>query len=207
MTTWLSRLIKLLKELKASPIEELGTQRMQAKLIQVKLTKCQSWLMAIIKLKFSLKRMEVTVVSQMKMVRLVKSQNKRPKSGWIKYRIPLSKTIVIVTEELTVKKRLMNPSLGTTFHFQMRKNLRMNRKKKALRKMKMREIGTFSEMRTMALCKPMSCLWLCNREKRQNVKIELRLSSKISNKFKTEFLHVNLKVSRLVVRRLSSRNK
>jgi hypothetical protein len=63
-----------------------------------------------------------------------------------------------VTEELTVKKRLMNPSLGTTFHFQMRKNLRMNRKKKALRKMKMREIGTFSEMRTMALCKPMSCL-------------------------------------------------
>ena len=207
MTTWLSRLIKLLKELKASPIEELGTQRMQAKLIQVKLTKCQSWLMAIIKLKFSLKRMEVTVVSQMKMVRLVKSQNKRPKSGWIKYRIPLSKTIVIVTEELTVKKRLMNPSLGTTFHFQMRKNLRMNRKKKALRKMKMREIGTFSEMRTMALCKPMSCPWLCNREKRQNVKIELRLSSKISNKFKTEFLHVNLKVSRLVVRRLSSRNR
>ena len=81
MTTWLSRLIKLLKELKASPIEELGTQKMQAKLIQVKLTKCQSWLMAIIKLKFSHKRMEVTVVSQMKMVRLVKSQNKRPKSG------------------------------------------------------------------------------------------------------------------------------
>ena len=81
MTTWLSRLIKLLKELKASPIEELGTQKRQAKLMQVKFTKCQSGLMAIIKLKFSLKRMEATVVNEKKMVRLVKSQNKKPKNG------------------------------------------------------------------------------------------------------------------------------
>jgi hypothetical protein len=109
--------------------------------------------MEIIKLKFNLRRTEVTVLvaNQTKTVGPVKSQSRRSKSGWPMLRTPLSKIIVIVMEELTVKKKLMSQNLEMIFHFQTRK--RANKKKKASRKMKTREIVTSSEMRTMALCK------------------------------------------------------